>query len=339
MKRISWLLIVPLVLAAAAAPLACVESLNFSLDTSAAGAGGTGSTSSGMGGTSSSTSSSSSTGSSMSTSGMGGGPHECEVVADCKNEECRTATACTAGLCVWMNKTKNTELVSQLYGDCKTRQCDGNGGVMTIDNPDTKDTYDWANPCYMNSCMAFPNPIEVPEMDQKVCTTPWNAPGHCSMFKCIQCNIDMDCGASSLCLNGRCVPDTCNNGMMDPGETDTDCGGSNCGPCAADKACMVNSDCEGTCDMATLKCFAPSCSDGTLNGDESDIDCGGSCAKEMTPKLCITFQKCLFPGDCDSGVCKLGVCLQATCADYTQNSDEKGIDCGGTGCDFECPTP
>ncbi len=35
----------------------------------------------------------------------------------------------------------------------------------------------------------------------------------------------------------------CANGVKDPGETDVDCGGSMCGPCAVNKACVTNTDC------------------------------------------------------------------------------------------------
>ncbi len=44
----------------------------------------------------------------------------------------------------------------------------------------------------------------------------------------------------------------CNNGLLDPGEDDIDCGGD-CEPCPA------------------------SCTDGIRNGDETGVDCGGSC--------------------------------------------------------------
>ncbi|MEX0290914.1 MAG: hypothetical protein AB3N14_17555 [Flavobacteriaceae bacterium] len=53
---------------------------------------------------------------------------------------------------------------------------------------------------------------------------------------------------------------TCNDGMMNQGETDVDCGGPNCQPC--------------TTAMAT-------CNDGIQNGDETGVDFGGSCAEQI----------------------------------------------------------
>ena len=51
---------------------------------------------------------------------------------------------------------------------------------------------------------------------------------------------------------------TCNDGIMNQGETGIDCGGPNCQPC--------------TTAVVT-------CSDGIQNGDETGVDFGGSCAK------------------------------------------------------------
>lgn len=53
---------------------------------------------------------------------------------------------------------------------------------------------------------------------------------------------------------------TCNDGIMNQGETETDCGGPNC------QACTVAT---GTCN------------DGVQNGDETGVDFGGSCAENI----------------------------------------------------------
>jgi len=323
MKRISWLLIVPLVLAAASAPMACVESLTFKLDQSNGGAGGAGGSSTGSGGMTSSTG-----GMGGSTSSTGSGGSECKTLSDCNAGECKTATACTNGACVWQYTSEGTLTASQLYGDCEDRKCDGMGGVKPAPGDMVKDAYDWGNPCYLKACNATGDPMK---NDGVMCTTPWgNTGGKCADFKCVECVMDVDCG-TDLCRKDRCVPATCDNTMPDPGETDIDCGGPDCPPCSADKTCGQNADCEGTCDtMGTMKCVAPSCADTIMNGDETDIDCGGmTCIKEMPAKKCQATQKCLVPADCESGVCKSGLCQDPTCSDYTQNQGEEGIDCGG----------
>jgi len=51
---------------------------------------------------------------------------------------------------------------------------------------------------------------------------------------------------------------TCNDGVLNQGETALDCGGPNCQPCQSTDG---------------------SCSDGIMNGDETAVDFGGSCAQ------------------------------------------------------------
>lgn len=57
---------------------------------------------------------------------------------------------------------------------------------------------------------------------------------------------------------------TCNDGMMNNGETEMDCGGPNCQPCTEDPVV------DATCD------------DGVMNGDETEVDFGGACSQEIT---------------------------------------------------------
>ena len=54
---------------------------------------------------------------------------------------------------------------------------------------------------------------------------------------------------------------SCNDGIMNQGETEVDCGGPNCQPCVTEVA---------------------TCNDGIQNGDETDVDFGGSCAETIT---------------------------------------------------------
>jgi hypothetical protein len=54
---------------------------------------------------------------------------------------------------------------------------------------------------------------------------------------------------------------SCNDGILNQGETEIDCGGPNCQPCSA---------------------VAATCNDGIQNGDETGVDFGGSCAEIIT---------------------------------------------------------
>jgi formylglycine-generating enzyme required for sulfatase activity len=92
----------------------------------------------------------------------------------------------------------------------------------------------------------------------------------------------------------------CADGMKDNLETDVDCGGTVCQPCADGKMCKEITDCLGKgCTNNT--CDTPTCTDKILNEDETDVDCGGS----TCPK-CTVGRKCSVGGDCTSSTCTGG---------------------------------
>lgn len=265
--------------------------------------------------------------------GAGGSAPECQVKADCLKYECKTATACIAGQCVWQDQVSGYVISSQRRGDCRVVLCNGMGGTMFVDTP--FDTYGWTNPCLKKTCdVSMP-----PELDTSVtkCETPWgNSMGHCSAATktCVECEAANEC-MSNVCQGYRCRVATCGDALMNGTETDIDCGGTDCGPCDNGKSCAQHADCLGSCNAATLQCVAATCNDTVRNGDETDVDCGGTCAM-MQAKKCGNLQACLFPTDCQSGVCDYGVCAEPNCIDGTQNQNETGIDCGGP-CPYACP--
>lgn len=87
------------------------------------------------------------------------------------------------------------------------------------------------------------------------------------------------------------------------------------------------------------------CSDGILTRDrgETDVDCGGPC------KPCVVGKRCKLAEDCESVSCKrrevttpgesyrepYGTCIEPSCFDGVMNSDETGVDCGGS-CEKRC---
>lgn len=135
--------------------------------------------------------------------------------------------------------------------------------------------------------------------------------------------------------------DPCDDGTMDGAETDVDCGGPACSPCADGKACMASRDCQsGACGPAG--CAAATCSDGILNQDETDVDCGGTCV--ALGQGCGLGQACIVAADCQGGNCKGGTCAPPPCSDGDRNGAETDVDCGGPVCDpcadgATCATP
>ncbi len=99
----------------------------------------------------------------------------------------------------------------------------------------------------------------------------------------LTCSPDVPC-ADDVC--GESIPDEpdqCEDGIFNGTESDIDCGGIDCGPCADGDTCLADADCESENCAAGL-CEQPSCSDGIQNGTETGVDCGGSCA--ACPSVC-----------------------------------------------------
>ena len=103
---------------------------------------------------------------------------------------------------------------------------------------------------------------------------------------------------------------SCTNGQKGEAETDTDCGGSLCPPCALNKVCGKTGDCET--GLTCTKGLCASCDDGMKDGTESAVDCGGS--------SCVTCgigKTCNVAADCASLKC--GTDHTCACPDSMTN--------------------
>lgn len=97
------------------------------------------------------------------------------------------------------------------------------------------------------------------------------------------------------------VPASCRNTTKDDGETDIDCGGKSCLPCALGKACTEKKDCAEGAECENKICAL--CHDNKTNGDETDVDCGG---KACGP--CTVGKRCAGAADCRSNSCIATAC-------------------------------
>jgi Sulfatase-modifying factor enzyme 1 len=125
---------------------------------------------------------------------------------------------------------------------------------------------------------------------------------------------------------------TCMNGVLDGAETDVDCGGADCSPCADGDDCMEAGDCLSNACNGT--CTPASCTNMILDGDETDVDCGGATMGGNNPDCdpCEDLETCAVGSDCESLSCVNDVCLPPSCIDAVLNGDETDVDCGGVIC-------
>jgi hypothetical protein len=139
----------------------------------------------------------------------------------------------------------------------------------------------------------------------------------------------------------------CADGLLNGMETDVDCGGDSCAPCALTQICLNDADCSsGNCvDCSSGECVGhvcgppepgcepedmdnPTCGDCVLNGAETGIDCGGdACFPCGFDKGCANGADCLS-GLCNSGTCGAGLSGASCLAD----TDCASAQCGAGSC-------
>lgn len=129
-----------------------------------------------------------------------------------------------------------------------------------------------------------------------------------------KCDVDDSCNRDNDCTSNYCNQaedkceervNTCFNQLLDPDETDVDCGGSCETSCDTNENCDTSADCKSKV-CTSGKCKQASCDDSKLNGDESDIDCGASCTDK-----CALSKKCFTDFDCVSDTCTAGYCSES----------------------------
>jgi hypothetical protein len=138
-------------------------------------------------------------------------------------------------------------------------------------------------------------------------------------------------GAASGGVGSGGAPPTCSDNAKNGTETDIDCGGATCAPCAVGDFCFKATDCVNHVCLFG-RCLTAECTDGVLNGNETGIDCGGGMCTG-----CSTGQPCTLPRDCASTSCVSGkcACKPLTCAQIPTQCGPSLSD--GCGAKIACP--
>ena len=213
--------------------------------------------------------------------------------------ECRTMI-CEGMMCTTVSTSPDAP-ITQISHDCSKRECDGEGNVKIVPDPDDLPVND-GNPCTVEDC------------DDS--TSPNTAAG-------------VACPDGACDGLGHCA--TCNDGVRNGNETDVDCGGPNCPGCDGELCSGDPADCQsghcvdGICCTTACdkKCDACAVS---FTGVPS-----GMCAPVLLGKQ--HGSSCLELGGC-------GVGTLCACEDSVKNQDETAVDCGGicaAGCNVGSP--
>jgi Cys-rich repeat protein len=260
--------------------------------------------------------------------GGGGGSGVCKTSADCPSppNTCVVAT-CVAGACGTQNVPVGAMPTPNVPGDCHATACDGMGKLYQVVDPSNVPP---STPCLVGTCDAMGIAGTSPVTAGMACNAGMGSVCD-GMGQCVQCLKSSDCPNGQSCSAAHtCAMVSCMDGVQNGQETDVDCGGPICAPCAAGKKCKVDSDCTSmACDALTLVCDPNQCTDHKKDGTETDVDCGGG-----TCPACPVGLHCLVDADCTSNACDVDTltCVANQCEDHQQDGNETDVDCGGPVC-------
>lgn len=127
---------------------------------------------------------------------------------------------------------------------------------------------------------------------------------------------DGDCSGTNICVGGAWVSH-CTNGVIDCGETDTDCGGGGCPACAASPSCPGSLSC-----TATIAASDVGCSCGTAIATAANV--GDHCCSMNN-----TFYGTLAA--CNTSPCA-GASGGENCSNGIDDDGDGDVDCDDSDC-------
>ncbi len=198
----------------------------------------------------------------------------------------------------------------------------GQGGepecILPEDCPPVADDRCAARQCVNATCQPLATDKDEPCGDGGICD---------GLGACVACTDTHDdaCAADESCTDGVCAKLHCFDDMVNGGETDLNCGGLECPPCALGLLCGGPSDC------LTTVCTEGTCSECT---DHTDCDAGtwcngGSCVAKKGQG-----DSCNDAAQCTDGFCADGVCCDRACNGTCEACITAWTDAAQGTCDF-----
>ncbi|MEA2700089.1 MAG: hypothetical protein QOI66_4360, partial [Myxococcales bacterium] len=260
----------------------------------------------------------------------------CNVAADCPgdNTACQTRT-CTQGVCGFNRLATGTAIASQVVGDCKVVQCDGQGNTTTV--PDNSDKPVDGNACTSDVCTSG-TPSNPAAASGTMCGNgrQCDGAGHCG-----QCNVAADCGLSNDCRTYTCTAQgTCQVVFKNAGTALTTQAGGDCkvAQCDGQGNTMQTPD-DTDKPVDGNPCTKDVCTTGTPSNppESTDVACGNNqkCDGSGHCLGCGVASDCGQDTACRTFSCSSQVCGSAVAAQGTvlPNQSQTDHDCKQNQCD------
>ena len=237
---------------------------------------------------------------------------------------------CDAGVCGTAFVAAGTPTQNQKVGDCHVEQCDGAGNATNaVDDDDVPGD---GNACTSDVCTSGA-PSNPPLPVDTACNQ--NGGSVCNGGgACVECTSGAQC-ATGVCAGNACQAASCADGVENGSETDIDCGGMACLPCASGKTCLTAADCQ-TASCTGGVCQAPAVVSATPGDAATGVATGATVAvtfsRPMNPAT-LTAQTAIGP--C-AGSIQLSTDDFATCLSFAAAAPTMS---GGNGVATLAPAP
>jgi cysteine-rich repeat protein len=235
------------------------------------------------------------------------------------DEPCLTDSDCCSGVCyatqVCAGACSANGATCASASECCGGQCSGSVCCVPDGNACTTGADCCSTACVNGACLAQASPADVCG-DGVLGSSEACDDGNVNVGDgCSNCTVDP--GFSCAGEPSACAPSSsCNDAMQNGAESDVDCGGPACAPCALGQSCTTALDCASSACVAGLCMNVAVCGDGMVSPGEACDDGNGSsgdgCSSQCVPEsgyLCFG-----APSFC-SGICGDGVVVSGEVCD------------------------